>query len=311
MHTSEFHHAWLTAEGDNGHSGQPEATFPWWSFTKTVLAAAVLRLVEAGRLQLDTPWRGKPFTLRQLLQHRAGLPDYGHLEAYKHAVAAGEEPWPRKRLLAEAEADRLRYEPDTGWAYSNVGYLYVREAVEEATGQHLGAALRTLVLEPLGFTRPYLAETVADLQQTATPPPAGYAPGWVYHGSLIGTLPDAAGLLQALLTTDFLRPETRAQFTARHPLDFMMPDRPWSACGYGLGLMAGAIDDLGPTFGHTGQGPGSVIGVCHFPEAHPPVTAAVACASEPMGVMEFELVRVAARRSEAANHAFAPSRLQD
>jgi hypothetical protein len=49
---------------------------PWWSFTKTVIAAAVLTLVRDGRLSLDDPVDGQPFTLRQLLQHRAGLPDY-------------------------------------------------------------------------------------------------------------------------------------------------------------------------------------------------------------------------------------------
>ena len=48
---------------------------PWWSFTKTILAAASLRLVAQGRLELDKPVAGKPYTLRYLLQHRAGLGD--------------------------------------------------------------------------------------------------------------------------------------------------------------------------------------------------------------------------------------------
>ena len=48
---------------------QSEAIVPWWSFTKTVIAAAALVLVRDGKLLLDTPVTGKPFTLRQLLQH--------------------------------------------------------------------------------------------------------------------------------------------------------------------------------------------------------------------------------------------------
>ena len=56
---------------------QSEAIVPWWSFTKTVIAAAALVLVRDGKLLLDTPVTGKPFTLRQLLQHQSGLPDYG------------------------------------------------------------------------------------------------------------------------------------------------------------------------------------------------------------------------------------------
>src|SRR3954453_22274379 len=65
---------------------------PWWSFTKTVLAAAALVLVDAGRLTLDTPLAGRRYTLRQLLQHRAGVPDYGALAAYHDAVASVHSP---------------------------------------------------------------------------------------------------------------------------------------------------------------------------------------------------------------------------
>ena len=67
---------------------------PWWSFTKTVLAAAALVLVDAGRLTLDTPLAGQRYTLRQLLQHRAGVPDYGSLADYHDAVRRVEPPWP-------------------------------------------------------------------------------------------------------------------------------------------------------------------------------------------------------------------------
>src|SRR5258708_10761012 len=54
-----------------------ERSVPWWSFTKTVIAAAALALVRDGKLGLDEAVPGRPFTLRQLLQHRAGLTTYG------------------------------------------------------------------------------------------------------------------------------------------------------------------------------------------------------------------------------------------
>ena len=47
----------------------------WWSFTKTVISIATLRLVEEGAVDLDDRLPGKPFTTRQLLRHEAGLPD--------------------------------------------------------------------------------------------------------------------------------------------------------------------------------------------------------------------------------------------
>jgi CubicO group peptidase (beta-lactamase class C family) len=61
---------------------------PWWSFTKCVIVAAVLRLVQDGRLRLDDLLKAQPYCLRQLLQHRAGLSDYGVLPEYHAAVAS-------------------------------------------------------------------------------------------------------------------------------------------------------------------------------------------------------------------------------
>src|SRR5258708_40098707 len=64
---------------------------PWWSFTKTILAATALVLVRDGRLALDRSVESRPFTLRQLLQHQSGLADYGGLSrsrgARRRAVA--------------------------------------------------------------------------------------------------------------------------------------------------------------------------------------------------------------------------------
>ena len=75
------------------------AVVPWWSFTKTVIAAAALVLVQKKRLALDRPLADRRYSLRQLLQHRAGLTDYGELAAYHQAVAAGDEPWPAARAF--------------------------------------------------------------------------------------------------------------------------------------------------------------------------------------------------------------------
>src|SRR5258708_7141733 len=79
---------------------------PWWSYTKTILAAAALTLVRDGKLQLDATIQGERFTLRQLLQHRAGLCDYGVLREYHAAVARRDQPWPETELLERADAAR-------------------------------------------------------------------------------------------------------------------------------------------------------------------------------------------------------------
>ena len=149
--------------------GQRSGLFPWWSFTKTVLAICALHLVDEGRLDLDASLPGKPYTLRHLLQHRAGLPDYGSLKSYHDAVARNDIPWSRNHLLEAVDADQLEFPPGTGWAYSNIGYMFIREAIEEATGLPSAAALRELVLEPLQASSARLATTPSDFREVFWP----------------------------------------------------------------------------------------------------------------------------------------------
>ena len=153
---------------------------PWWSFTKTVLAAKALRLVAQDRLSLDEPVKGRPFTLRQLLQHRARLPDYGSLPAYHRAVEARELPWPPEELMERVRADTLVFEPGGGWGYSNVGYLLIRRLVEEATGEALNQALTRLTFDPLGIEAVKVAVTPGELNDTAWGNVRSYHPGWVF-----------------------------------------------------------------------------------------------------------------------------------
>ena len=200
MGERSFHSAWLTGEAQVRVEGAAFALFPWWSFTKTVLAVAAMRLVEAGKLELDALRPGKPYSLRQLLTHRAGVPNYGKLDAYHEAVARGEDAWSRERLLAAVDADHLDFAPGTAWSYSNVGYLFVRDAVEEAAGLPLADALREWVIAPLGLGSVRLAVERADFAEVFWPALRTYDPRWCYHGCLIGTPADAARLLHAVLS---------------------------------------------------------------------------------------------------------------
>ncbi len=208
---------------------------PWWSFTKTVIAAAALALVRDARLQLDRPLPNRPFTLRQLLAHRAGVTNYGGLAAYGEAVERGDEPWPISVLLERAHAARLRYPPGQGWAYSNIGYLFVRELIEETCRETLATALARLVLHPLGIRRARLALLPADLADVAMGDACAYHPGWVYHGLLVGRLPDAALLLDRLMTGALLPPDLLDQMRDWHRVGGRIDGRPWSEHGYGLG----------------------------------------------------------------------------
>jgi CubicO group peptidase (beta-lactamase class C family) len=294
MGEPSFHSAWLTDDAPVGVAGAATALFPWWSFTKTVIAVAAMRLVESGRLELDTLRPGKPYTLRQLLTHRAGVPNYGKLAAYHEAVARGEDAWSRERLLEAVDADRLDFPPGSAWSYSNVGYLFARDAVEEAAGLSLADALRELVLDPLGLDRVRLATSRADFAEMFWPSQRGYDPRWVYHGCLIGPPADAARLLHAVLNGELLSEASLAGMLGRFtPLGGALPGRPVTEHGYGMGFMIGRMGEAGRVIGHNGQGPGSVNAVCHFPDLPRPVTVAVFSEGEDEGAAEFKAKAIA------------------
>lgn len=246
----------LVREGAVVTSNGDAADVPWWSFSKTVIAAAALALVRDGRLMLDEPLPSRAYTLRQLLQHRAGLTEYGRLPVYHEAVARNEDAWPADEMLARTAADRLVYEPGNGWAYSNIGYYFTRRLIEQATSHALGDAVDELVLKPLGITGVRFA---ADRAHYAP----DYDPRWVYHGLLVGPIAAAALLLQRLLVGDLLPPPLLTAMCDRYIVSGPIAGRPWKTPSYGLGLMIGETTSGQVIAGHTGGGPGSAVAVYH------------------------------------------------
>lgn len=297
MQDSPFRSAWIASDGTASYTGAAEARVPWWSFTKLVLSVCALRLAEQKRLDLDARLQDRPYTLRQLLRHEAGVPNYGSLDAYHVAVARGDSPWSRDQLLA-AVGERLDFPPGTGWNYSNVGYMFVREAVEDATGLALGAAFEELVLSPLGLESVRLAVGPADFGAMTAFVPESYHPGWVYHGCLVGSPLAAAELLHALFAGRLLGPVSLAWMLERHELGGAIPGRPWTECGYGLGVMSGRMGAAGRALGHSGGGPHSVAAVYHFPDLANPVTVATFAGGTDVGVVEAEAVTIALRAGQ-------------
>lgn len=293
MSDSPFLTAWHDGT-DMFHPSHDRMRVPWWSFSKSVLATAALKLVAEGGCGLDDRLGDNRYTLRQLLQHRAGVPDYGGLREYHEAVRRGDTPWTAEDLLKHTRADRLEFEPGRGWLYSNVGYLHVRRLIERLVGQEISLALRTLLFDPLGLDSVRVAAVPQDLDDTAWSNAARYHPGWVYHGLLVGTPRDAVRFLHELMTDSLLPVELLEEMTAPRPLsDCPLPGRPWQSTGYGLGLMIGRMDGTGRVLGHSGGGPTSVCAVYHFPDLRVPCTVATFAEGESEGTAEFEAVRLA------------------
>jgi D-alanyl-D-alanine carboxypeptidase len=281
--------------GSGPTEGESVALFPWWSITKSVLAAAALRLADQGRLSLDDFYNGRPYTIRQLLQHTAGLNTYGG-QPYREAVAAGDPVWPVAELLARVNAERLIFTPGRDWAYSNVGYIFVRQLIEETAGLGIDEALRMLVFAPLGIQRTRIAATPDDMKATFWGNPDGYDPRWVYHGLLIGPPSDAADFLRRLFSGTFLSEGARSAMKTMHALGGSISGRPWTRIGYGLGLMMGEMGDAGAAFGHSGVGHDSVSSLYCFSELPGSPVVAVFGQGTDEGITEAEAVRLALSR---------------
>jgi CubicO group peptidase (beta-lactamase class C family) len=274
---------------------QPDVIVPWWSITKTCIAACALLLIAGGRLDLDRKMSGRNFTLRQVLQHTSGLACYTEHPDYDPAVDAHEDPWPDERILEQAETIPLRFEPGKGWSYSNTGYFLVRRIIEQVTGLDIEQALKALVLGPLGVENSFIARSRADLKRSTFGDEDDFHPGWVRHGLLMGPPSGPALFMHGLFTGQLLPAPLFDAMRQRFPVVADLKDRPWRTAGYGLGLMMDISSRHGLCIGHSGQGPDSVSAAYHFPDLDPPVTVAAFAPTDDQGIVERAVLEEARR----------------
>ncbi|MGY6634960.1 MAG: serine hydrolase domain-containing protein [Alkalilacustris sp.] len=293
MEKQSISSAWITMSGRIGGDSPEGARFPYWSFSKTAIAICALKLADEHLVDLEAPHKAHSFTLRQLLSHSSGLPDYGPLKEYHAAVARGDEPWSRETLLEATLAQGMHFLPGEGWSYSNIGYLFVRDLIEEATGKSIGDVIHDLICKPLDLASVEFWDTLDQSAALHWDAGAGYDPRWVYHGCLIGSAPDASRLLHALFAGDLRGSKRLGDMLVRRSLGGAIPGRPWTECGYALGLMSGAMGDAGRAIGHTGGGPFSVNAVYHFPDLPDPPTIAAFTDAPDQGAAEFAAAGIA------------------
>jgi len=178
----------------------PAATFRVASVTKTFVAAAILRLVESGRIGLDDPVAAhlRPATVsllrahgyavdamrvRHLLTHTSGLYDYAEDPAYQTFVLGhGHHHWTRGAQLRFAMTHgKPVAAPGKTFHYADTGYILLGEMLEQETHGSLAAALRSL----LGFGRLGLNSTY--LETLEPKPPHTLARAHQYYDRLDAT----------------------------------------------------------------------------------------------------------------------------
>lgn len=258
---------------------EPEPTPPRnliYSLTKTFIATIILKLTEQRKIGLDAKLAdylpNAPFaasvTIRQLLRHSSGMPDYGALPEYHAAVRAQpDRPWSEAEFIERTCASGPAFAPDRGWLYSNIGYLLLKQTIESVTRHSFGDAITSLIAEPHGLVSVSVPTALGDLAALApglsTDLPSGgaavdvrgrYHPGWVAHGVIAATAADVAAFYDKLLRGGVLAPSSLVEMTKTVPVPQTRP--PFHAAAYGLGLMSDPGAPGGPIHGHTGEGPG-------------------------------------------------------
>lgn len=144
------------ADVEHGVSVTPSTSFRLASVTKQFTAAAILTLVEDGKLALDdglgdllpeVPTYARDVRVRHLLAHTSGIPDYEPL------LGGDDGPQVKDRdvLALLQTAHKLYFAPGTSWRYSNSGYALLALIVERITGERFARYLRHRIFDRAGM----------------------------------------------------------------------------------------------------------------------------------------------------------------
>lgn len=236
----------------------PDTQFDIGSIVKTITGLAASRLIADGKLASDAPITDffekvpadkRNITVHHLLTHGSGLPP---------AVGDDEEDIGRDEFVRRALKSRLRFEPGTGYHYSNVGFGLVAAIIEKVTDSDYETWVRANVLLPLdmkdtGYALAYdeaRAERNKDGKSVREASWGGLkTAGWhlVGNGGMVSTARDMEKLSNAIANDTF----------GVGPL-MLHPHNPEDDSGrshYGYGIVVQKSQRFGQLYWHNGGNP--------------------------------------------------------
>ena len=160
----QYHRALGKASIDGSEPLRKDSVFRLASVAKAFTAVSILMLRQEGKLTLDDdvrkyvptlPYGGA--TIRHLLHHTSGLPDY--VKLLDKRWDKGEGDLSRRRFATNPDAlDQLiehkpsvKFSPGGRWDYSNTGYMLLALVVEKISGERFGDFLEGKIFAPLGM----------------------------------------------------------------------------------------------------------------------------------------------------------------
>lgn len=276
---SQPENAWAGAVGqadlENGTAMQTCHQFQTGSISKMFTAATVMLLQEEGKIDINEKLsaylpqlKGEieyadVMTVKQLLNHTAGVPDYYFMQAY--TLDMMNDPLSIERSAKEAlrkynYGKKADFFPGEGWSYSNSGYLILGWIVAEVTQKPFETVVKEKVIDPLGLTDTYMvdfensrrAKNYVDLTgKGVLIESSKYDDGVIGtpEGGVVSTVQDLNGFARGLFTGGLLKPESLSEM-------MFVPCAPDAIdegiCGYTLGLSYWKDTPYGDAFGHSG-----------------------------------------------------------
>lgn len=245
-----------------------DTVFEIGSVSKQMTAAAILLLVEDGKVKLDekisaylpgTPETWKDVTVRHLLTHSSGVKSYTSLDGFELSRRLTV-----NQFIAKLAPHPLEFTPGERNIYSNSGFNLLALIVESRSGMKYIDFMRKRIFEPLGMTK----TTDRDPQFIVKKRANGYE--WSRDrlsgrdgsltdltgaGSIVSTIGDMAKWANAVGGSKFLTPASQAEWWKK----FVFNDGKESVYGFGWRISDVRSHEL---VGHTGQTAG--FGAAHF-----------------------------------------------
>ncbi|MDC9622664.1 serine hydrolase [Xenorhabdus sp. XENO-7] len=257
-----------------------------YSITKTFTAIRILQLVEQEKLALDSRLTeilghcglDPTITIRQLLNHTAGVPNYTEFDGYDAATKASPgTPWSYDYTLALSGEKGMKFSPGEGWDYSNTGYMLLAKVIEVVTGESFQKNINDGIILPLELTKTYVASDIDrgtvipgfsrwlnhnDVMENIT---GIYHPHWCKTELMVSTTKEICQVYQALFQGKILSPALLAEMCK--PISIGRSAGPfYRKPSYGMGLMIDSEWGHGGLFGHGGEGPGFNTWALYLPE---------------------------------------------
>lgn len=178
----------------------PQTVFRLGSITKQFTAMAIMMLQERGKLNVndpackyltDCPAAWQPITVKNLLTHTAGVPNYTSFPDFAKVAVL---PTTNAAMIAQFRDKPLEFAVGEKFAYSNSGYYLLGAIIERASGKSYADFLQENIFTPLGMKQTGYDSPVRIIKNRA----AGYARqgGEIVNASYMDmTIPGAAGAL--------------------------------------------------------------------------------------------------------------------